>query len=268
GISYPDSDEAALQEIDVLGRIGGEEILDVYVPRNSQYDLLGYQVERIDRQVTFSIRTVVDGTGENSAVFYNGGVYEVWGSVVPEPATLCLLATGAALVMRRRRRHPEARGGRSVAGCRGRLSSSLLLLIAIVAVPVVARADSIGKNSPLWSLWRTGTECPAVCPDAERYATVSLDVGPLTEAQGNVAIEITPFADLSDNADGGNGYGYYEVLIGGTMMTSSVTGHVSGVRRAGRRPALLGSTEPAGMAARAGGGRGAPGSCQPCRAGR
>ncbi|MFH0883981.1 MAG: PEP-CTERM sorting domain-containing protein [bacterium] len=101
GVSYPGSGDPALQEISALGLIGGEDILEVYVPRNSEYDLLGYQVERIDREVTFSMRTIIGGPDSDSTEVYVGGVYEIWGSVVPEPATLCLLATGAALLIRR-----------------------------------------------------------------------------------------------------------------------------------------------------------------------
>ncbi|MFH0883982.1 MAG: PEP-CTERM sorting domain-containing protein [bacterium] len=114
GVSYPDCGQAGFQEIAALGRIGGEDILEVHVPRNSEYDLLGYEVERIDREVTFSMRTIIGGADGGSTEVYAGGVYEIWGSVVPEPATLCLLATGAGLVMRRRQGCPVLRRRRRV----------------------------------------------------------------------------------------------------------------------------------------------------------
>ncbi|MBU0716608.1 MAG: PEP-CTERM sorting domain-containing protein [Planctomycetes bacterium] len=101
GFSSADGGGMGFQEIAVLGLIGGEDILDVHVPRNSEYDLLGYVVERIDREVTFSMRTIVGGPDGDCTEVYAGGVYEIGGSVVPEPATLWLLAAGVILVMRR-----------------------------------------------------------------------------------------------------------------------------------------------------------------------
>lgn len=107
GLSLGDPTGAGLQEISVLGLIGTEEIIDLHVPRISEFDLFGYRVERIDRHVTFSITTSDDPTvGTDS---WMGGVYEFWGSVIPEPTTFVLLAVGALPLLKRRRRSETCR---------------------------------------------------------------------------------------------------------------------------------------------------------------
>lgn len=90
-----------------------------------------------------------------------------------------------------------------------------------------ARADSVGTSSPLWSLWRSGSACPGQCPVSEQHTSAMVFVGPLTSATGNVSVHVIPFVDLDDNSDGGNGYGFYHVYIGGTRITSGVPGVVS-----------------------------------------
>jgi hypothetical protein len=102
GISFA---ENVFQDVMVLRMLGGENILDVHVPRISEYDLFGYTIERIDRDLTFSMQSPgrdLNGDGLWTD-FHIGGVYEFWGTPTPEPATLMLLALGSLAVLRRRR---------------------------------------------------------------------------------------------------------------------------------------------------------------------
>lgn len=101
GISLGRPEGGGLQEISVLGMIGGEELIDVHVPRFSDFDLYGYEIERIDREVTFSLASPIGDPSAPGTEFRIGGVYEIWGSVVPEPATLGLLLVGTAVLSRR-----------------------------------------------------------------------------------------------------------------------------------------------------------------------
>ncbi|MCH7591277.1 MAG: hypothetical protein IH989_00655, partial [Planctomycetes bacterium] len=98
GTSLGEPDGSGLQEIRVLGLIGGEEIIDVHVPRISEFDLFGYEVERIDRRVAFTIMSPGGIPGTEGTVFRIEGVYEFWG--IPEPTTLGLLCAGSILLLR------------------------------------------------------------------------------------------------------------------------------------------------------------------------
>ena len=101
GFSFGDD---TFQDILVLRTLGGEDLLDVLVPRISEYDLFGYTVDRIDRHLTFSMESPgqdLNGDGIWTD-FHIGGVYEFWGSPIPEPATLLLLALGSVALLRRR----------------------------------------------------------------------------------------------------------------------------------------------------------------------
>jgi len=104
GISTSDGSTDGFQEILVLGLIGSEEIIDVHVDRMSEFDLFGYEVERIDRHVTFSIRSPAGNPDAMGTEFRMGGVYEFWGSRIPEPGTLWLLVVGSAFLAKRRSR--------------------------------------------------------------------------------------------------------------------------------------------------------------------
>lgn len=101
GFSFGDD---TFQDIIVLRTLGSENMLDVHVPRISEYDLFGYTVDRIDRHLTFSIESPgqdLNGDGVWTD-FHIGGVYEFWGTPIPEPATLLLLALGSVALLRRR----------------------------------------------------------------------------------------------------------------------------------------------------------------------
>ncbi len=86
---------------------GGEELFDLefHVPRFGA-DLTGYNIDHITQILT------VDAQSPGSDPFGEGiwtdwsvvGEYQFFGSVIPEPATLTFLATGASLLKRTRRR--------------------------------------------------------------------------------------------------------------------------------------------------------------------
>ena len=103
GISLGRPEGGGLQEISVLGMIGGEELIDVHVPRYSGFDLYGYQIARIDREVTFSLASPVGDPSAPGTEFRIGGVYEIWGAAIPEPGTMALLGVGALLLAGRAR---------------------------------------------------------------------------------------------------------------------------------------------------------------------
>ncbi len=211
GVSLGRPDGTGLQEISVLGMIGGEELIDVHVPRFSDFDLFGYQIERIDREVRFSLASPFGDPSAPGTEFRIGGAYEIWGSVVPEPATFALLLVGSAVLFRRRR----TKGRNSIdevdptrSGRHTRSPAQLRILVtgvALVYLTGAVRADFAAKNRPNWSLWRTGTQCPTACPPYESNTAADLFVLGLTEASGNVTIVVQPFADVSDNVDSGNG---------------------------------------------------------------
>lgn len=103
GLSMGNPDGTAIQEISVLGMIGeSEAIIDVLVPRISEFDLFGYEVERIDRHVAFSIISPGGIPGTEGTVFRIDGVYEFWGQPIPEPTTLGLLGAGIVFGLIRR----------------------------------------------------------------------------------------------------------------------------------------------------------------------
>ena len=105
GISLGEPDGAGLQSIRVLGLIGSEEIIDVHVPRISEFDLFGYEVERIDRHVAFSIMSPGGVPGTEGTVFRIDGVYEFYGTPIPEPSALWLLVVGVGYLLRKHRTH-------------------------------------------------------------------------------------------------------------------------------------------------------------------
>ncbi|MCH7592386.1 MAG: hypothetical protein IH989_06380 [Planctomycetes bacterium] len=110
GVSYG---ENLFQDLLVLGVLGGEDILDVLVPRFSEFDLAGYNLERIDRHLTFSM--VSPGRDLNGdglwTDFLVEGTYGFYGSRIPEPATLTLLAVGTVAILRRTTRPRRRRFG-------------------------------------------------------------------------------------------------------------------------------------------------------------
>lgn len=104
----------------------------------------------------------------------------------------------------------------------------IVLVVALLGNGQDSQAEFDVGTKANWSLWRTGSSCGPACPGSEAHTIAPLYVRTLARATGNVTIRVIPFADLSDNTDGGNGYGYYDLYIGGTRMTSGVSGHVSG----------------------------------------
>ncbi len=78
-----------------LGAINGgfeEEFLQVHVAPFSHVDLVGYRIDRIDQCVTYDVTDIglhVDGR------------FEFYGSVIPCPPTLLLLAVGSFTLVRR-----------------------------------------------------------------------------------------------------------------------------------------------------------------------
>lgn len=85
------------------------------------------------------------------------------------------------------------------------------------------------------SLWRTNTnQCLQSCPLFELSTVASVKIDNLSYSFDNVTIEVFPFADLSDNIDGGNGYGYYIIYIGGSQIFPSTPGIISGVPEDGQ----------------------------------
>ncbi len=75
GVSFA---ENVFQDVMVLRMFGDENVLDVHVPRISEYDLFGYTIERIDRHLTFSSQSPgrdLNGDGVWTD-FHIGGVYE------------------------------------------------------------------------------------------------------------------------------------------------------------------------------------------------
>lgn len=107
GVSSRDSTQGEFirQDLVAIGILGDESILDILVPRFSEYDLLGYDLERIDRHLTYEMISPgrdLNGDGEWTD-FYFSGTYEFWGTVVPEPATFCLLCVGLLPLLHRKR---------------------------------------------------------------------------------------------------------------------------------------------------------------------
>jgi hypothetical protein len=101
----PGSGSSAFQDLVILGRFGPEsDVLDYHVTQTS-VDLFGYEIEFILRRLTFSMESPgrdLNGDGLWTD-FHVNGVYEIWGSPVPEPATLLLGVVGAAACIARRR---------------------------------------------------------------------------------------------------------------------------------------------------------------------
>jgi hypothetical protein len=110
GLSYA---ENLFQDVAVLRNLGGEDMFTIHVPRFSEYDLFGYSIDRIDRHLTFAMESPgrdLNGDGQWTD-FYVGGAYEIWGSPIPEPATVILLGLCASVILRRRSRRDLFQSG-------------------------------------------------------------------------------------------------------------------------------------------------------------
>lgn len=89
------------------GRFDLESLrLDFADPDHNGVDLHGYIVESVVRTITVDFDTPGgDPNGDGIWTDYEiSGVFEIFGSPIPEPASLVLLAFGAGCVWRRRRR--------------------------------------------------------------------------------------------------------------------------------------------------------------------
>ncbi|MCH7885027.1 MAG: PEP-CTERM sorting domain-containing protein [Planctomycetes bacterium] len=87
------------------GGSGGPEplILDARVPLFGP-DLIGYEIDYIVQNLTVNLESPGRDFNDNGVWtdFHVDGVYEFWGSPIPEPATLLLLALGSVALLRRR----------------------------------------------------------------------------------------------------------------------------------------------------------------------
>lgn len=79
----------------------------------------------------------------------------------------------------------------------------IVLVVALLGNGQDSQAEFDVGTKANWSLWRTGSSCGPACPGSEAHTIAPLYVRTLARATGNVTIRVIPFADLSDNTDGG-----------------------------------------------------------------
>lgn len=78
----------------VVGLMSGgleDDFLDFQIPGVLDPDLNGYTIQGIGREITYSLTT---GEVGSSTVVRVSGTFEIYGQVIPEPATLWLLGMG------------------------------------------------------------------------------------------------------------------------------------------------------------------------------
>lgn len=89
-------------------------LLEFVDPDHPGVDLSGYIVDSVTRTITVELDSPGSDPGGdgNWTDFLVTGVYEIYGSPIPEPASLVVLALGSAAVfVRRRRKHRACHAG-------------------------------------------------------------------------------------------------------------------------------------------------------------